>query len=160
MQIQAVIGQLGQIRAQTGTAIPVEDRLIPRQRMVVVRLPHVDMRGERGEQIIVCAYVEIVAAEIVVAAYLADPLPPFRLARGLAHDDVRRKVDVLGELRRRDAAGVKPSQHGGQHPFMIRHPLQAGVGEDYIEIGVGVELARRGDHVRGAVDAEDPRLRL
>lgn len=45
--------------------------------MVVVRLPHVDMRGERGEQIIVCAYVEIVAAEIVVAAYLADPLPHF-----------------------------------------------------------------------------------
>ena len=56
-----------------------------------------------------------------------------------------------------------------------RHPLQAGVGEDYIEIGVelverpgvqhieiavGVELARRGDHVRGAVDAEDPRLRV
>lgn len=160
MQIQAVIGQLGQIRAQTGTAIPVEDRLIPRQRMVVVRLPHVDVRGERGEQIIVCAYVEIVAAEIAVAAYLADPLPPFRLARGLAHDDVRRQVDVLGELRRRDAAGVKPSQHGGQHPFMIRHPLQAGVGEDYIEIGVGVELARRGDHVRGAVDAEDPRLRV
>ena len=52
---------------------------------------------------------------------------------------------------------------------MIRHPLQAGVGEDYIEIGVElverpdvqhieiaveVELARRGDHVRGAVDAE------
>lgn len=175
MQIQAVIGQLGQIRAQTGTAIPVEDRLIPRQRMVVVRLPHVDVRGERGEQIIVCAYVEIVAAEIVVAAYLADPLPPFRLARGLAHDDVRRQVDVLGELRRRDAAGVKPSQHGGQHPFVIRHPLQAGVGEDYIEIGVelverpgvqhieiavGVELARRGDHVRRAVDAEDPRLRV
>lgn len=143
--------------------------------MVVVRLPHVDVRGERGEQIIVCAYVEIVAAEIAVAAYLADPLPPFRLARGLAHDDVRRQVDVLGELRRRDDAGVKPSQHGGQHPFMIRHPLQAGVGEDYIEIGVelverpgvqhieiavGVELARRGDHVRGAVDAEDPRLRL
>ena len=160
MQIQAVIGQLGQIRAQTGTAIPVEDRLIPRQRMVVVRLPHVDVRGERGEQIIVCAYVEIVAAEIAVAAYLADPLPPFRLARGLAHDDVRRQVDVLGELRRRDAAGVKPSQHGGQHPFVIRHPLQAGVGEDYIEIGVGVELARRGDHVRGAVDAEDPRLRV
>lgn len=59
-----------------------------------------------------------------------------------------------------NCAGVKPSQHGGQHPFMIRHPLQAGVGEDYIEIGVGVELARRGDHVRGAVDAEDPRLRL
>lgn len=128
--------------------------------MVVVRLPHVDVRGERDEQIIVCAYVEIVAAEIVVAAYLADPLPPFRLARGLAHDDVRRQVDVLGELRRRDAAGVKPSQHGGQHPFMIRHPLQAGVGEDYIGIGVGVELARRGDHVRGAVDAEDPRLRV
>lgn len=128
--------------------------------MVVVRLPHVDVRGERGEQIIVYAYVEIVAAEIVAAAYLADPLPPFRLARGLAHDDVRRQVDVLGELRRRDAAGVKPSQHGGQHPFVIRHPLQAGVGEDYIEIGVGVELARRGDHVRGAVDAEDPRLRL
>ena len=75
--------------------------------MVVVRLPHVDVRGERGEQIIVCAYVEIVAAEIVAAAYLADPLPPFRLARGLAHDDVRRQVDVLGELRRRDAAGVK-----------------------------------------------------
>lgn len=69
--------------------------------MVVVRLPHVDVRGERGEQIIVCAYVEIVAAEIVAAAYLADPLPPFRLARGLAHDDVRRQVDVLGELRRR-----------------------------------------------------------
>lgn len=160
MQIQDVIGQLVQIRAQTGTAIPVEDRLIPRQRMVVARLPHVDVRGERGEQIIVCAYVEIVAAEIVVAAYLADPLPPFRLARGLAHDDVRRQVDVLGELRRRDAAGVKPSQHGGQHPFVIRHPLQAGVGEDYIEIGVGVELARRGDHVRGAVDAEDPRLRV
>lgn len=58
---------------------------------------------------------------------------------------------------------------------MIRHPLQASVGEDYIEIGVElverpdvqhieiaveVELARRGDHVRGAVDAEDPRLRL
>lgn len=58
---------------------------------------------------------------------------------------------------------------------MIRHPLQAGVGEDYIEIGVElverpdvqhieiaveVELARRGDHVRGAVEAEDPRLRL
>lgn len=128
--------------------------------MVVVRLPHVDVRGERGEQIIVCAYVEIVAAEIAVAAYLADPLPPFRLARGLAHDDVRRQVDVLGELRRRDAAGVKPSQHGGQHPFMVRHPLQAGVGEDYIEIGVEVELARRGDHVRGAVDAEDPRLRV
>ena len=83
--------------------------------MVVVRLPHVDVRGARGEQIIVCAYVEIVAAEIVVAAYLADPLPPFRLARGLAHDDVRRQVDVLGELRRRDAAGVKPSQHGGAH---------------------------------------------
>lgn len=160
MQIQDVIGQLVQIRAQTGTAIPVEDRLIPRQRMVVARLPHVDVRGERGEQIIVCAYVEIVAAEIVVAAYLADPLPPFRLARGLAHDDVRRQVDVLGELRRRDAAGVKPSQHGGQHPFVIRHPLQAGVGEDYIEIGVGVELARRGDHVRGAVDAEDPRLQV
>ena len=143
--------------------------------MVVVRLPHVDVRGERGEQIIVCAYVEIVAAEIAVEAYLADPLPPFRLARGLAHDDVRRQVDVLGELRRRDAAGVKPSQHGGQHPFMVRHPLQAGVGEDYIEIGVelverpgvqhieiavGAELARRGDHVRGAVDAEDPRLRV
>lgn len=69
--------------------------------MVVVRLPHVDVRGERDEQIIVCAYVAIVAAEIVVAAYLADPLPPFRLARGLAHDDVRRQVDVLGELRRR-----------------------------------------------------------
>lgn len=128
--------------------------------MVVVRLPHVDVRGERGEQIIVCAYVEIVAAEIVVAAYLADPLPPFRLARGLAQDDVRRQVDVLGELRRRDAAGVKPSQHGGQHPFVIRHPLQAGVEEDYIEIAVGVELAHRGDHVRGAVDAENPRLRV
>lgn len=74
-----------------------------------------------------------------------------------------------------NCAGVKPSQRGGQHPFMIRHPLQAGVGEDYIEIGVelverpgvqhieiavGAELARRGDHVRRAVDAEDPRLRL
>lgn len=74
-----------------------------------------------------------------------------------------------------NCADVKPSQHEGQHPFMIRHPLQAGVGEDYIEIGVElverpgvqhieiaveVELARRGDHVRGAVDAEDPRLRL
>lgn len=59
-----------------------------------------------------------------------------------------------------NCAGVKPSQHGGQHPFMIRHPLQAGVGEDYIEIAIGVELARRGDHVRRAVDAEDPRLRV
>ena len=74
-----------------------------------------------------------------------------------------------------NCADVKPSQHGGQHPVMIRHPLQAGVGEDYIEIGVelverpgvqhieiavGAELARRGDHVRGAVDAEDPRLRV
>ena len=143
--------------------------------MVVVRLPHVDVRGARGEQIIVCAYVEIVAAEIVVAAYLADPLPPYRHESRLANDDVRRQNDILAQLQQRDAAGVKPSQHGGQHPFMIRHPLQAGVGEDYIEIGgelverpgvqhieiaVGAELARRGDHVRRAVDAKDPRLRV
>lgn len=90
---QFVAGQLGQVGPQARAAIPVDNRLITGQRVVIVRLSHVHMRGERSHQVMVGAHVEMVAAEIAIAAHLADVLPPTRLKRHLAHDDMRRQVD-------------------------------------------------------------------
>lgn len=44
------------------------------------------------------------------------------------------RLMVLGELRGRHAAGAQPVQQGRQHMLVVRHPLQAGVGEHHVEV--------------------------
>ena len=68
-------------------------------------------------------------------AGVADPRPPTApSAADLAHQPVRRLVEVVGHLHREAAARRQPARGArGRSVVVVGQPLQHGVGEDHVE---------------------------
>ena len=91
--------------------------------------------------------------------------------RGLAHQPVRRLVQVVGHLHGQHAARRQRRQQARQQPLVVAHPLQRGIGIGQVhrlgrrpfgdvallEAQLRQALAGRGQHGLRAVGADDAR---
>lgn len=158
-----------QIRPHAGATIPVHNRLMRGQRVHVRGFPDAEGAGMRVQQLPVFRRREV--AEFALLRQLVRKLGR---VHDTADDAVNRLLIVHRRLHGQRSPDLEPGEQTGNQMRMVRHPLDAGVGEHHVEvsrqiiqlrrhiaqleINVRIGFTCRLDHVWRTVDAAISRI--
>ena len=158
-----------QIRPHAGATIPVHNRLMRGQRVHVRGFPDVEGAGMRVQQLPVFR-----RREVVEFALLRQLVRKLGRVHDTADDAVNRLLIVHWRLHGQRSPDLEPDEQTGNQMRMVRHPLDAGVGEHHVEvsrqiiqlrrhiaqleINVRIGFTCRLDHVWRTVDAAISRI--
>ena len=141
------------------------------ERMKVSRAPDIDAPRVGAKQ------AEIPVREMALGAGARGALElrrPRPLTCDLAHQPMRRLIEIVWHLHRQRPARAEFRHQRREQRLVVRNPLQNSVREDHVErllrtpfanVGdlegeVWKPLARSLDHVRGRIEADNVRLRV
>lgn len=158
-----------QIRPHAGATIPVHNRFMRGQRVHVRGFPDAEGAGMRVQQLPVFR-----RREVVEFALLRQLVRKLGRVHDTADDAVNRLLIVHRRLHGQRSPDLEPGEQTGNQMRMVRHPLDAGVGEHHVEvsrqiiqlrrhiaqleINVRIGFTCRLDHVWRTVDAAISRI--